>query len=51
MSLAVICSTEVKPGMVWLYTKRTAETIAAFLKETTPASPPSPVPAPTETPS
>ncbi len=33
MSLAVICSTDVKPGMVWLYTKRTADTIASFLKE------------------
>ncbi len=34
MSLAVICSTEVKPGMVWLYTKRAAESIAEFLKAT-----------------
>lgn len=33
MSLAVICSADVKPGMVWLYTKRTADTIASFLKE------------------
>ena len=33
LSLAVICSTEVKPGMVWLYTKRTAESIATALKE------------------
>jgi hypothetical protein len=37
MSLAVICSGDVKPGMVWLYTKRTAETIAEFLKQTTAA--------------
>jgi ActR/RegA family two-component response regulator len=35
LSLAVICSGDVKPGMVWLYTKRTAETISEFLKETT----------------
>lgn len=34
LSLAVICSGDVKPGMVWLYTKRTAETISEFLKET-----------------
>lgn len=32
LSLAVICSGDVKPGMVWLYTKRTAESISAFLK-------------------
>jgi len=31
-SLAVICSSEVKPGMVWLYTKRTAETISSTLR-------------------
>ncbi len=34
LSLAVICSTDVKPGMVWLYTKRTATSIADFLKVT-----------------
>lgn len=33
LSLAVICSTEVKPGMVWLYTKRTAESIATALRQ------------------
>ncbi len=38
MSLAVICSTEVKPGMVWLYTKRAAENIANFLKKTSSAA-------------
>ncbi|NDJ85119.1 MAG: response regulator [Chloroflexi bacterium] len=32
LSLAVICSTEVKPGMVWLYTKRAAESIAVALR-------------------
>ncbi len=32
LSLAVICSTDVKPGMVWLYSKRTAETITQLLK-------------------
>jgi FixJ family two-component response regulator/predicted regulator of Ras-like GTPase activity (Roadblock/LC7/MglB family) len=31
LSLAVICSTEVKPGMVWLYTKRAADSISQFL--------------------
>lgn len=36
MSLAVICSTEVKPGMVWLYTKRTADSIAKFLHDPKP---------------
>ncbi|PJF42532.1 MAG: hypothetical protein CUN55_09905 [Phototrophicales bacterium] len=43
MSLAIICSTEVKPGMVWLYAKRTAENIANFLANSksseTPISP------------
>jgi DNA-binding response OmpR family regulator/predicted regulator of Ras-like GTPase activity (Roadblock/LC7/MglB family) len=38
LSLAVICSVDVKPGMVWLYSKRTAETISQVLK----ASPQSP---------
>lgn len=38
LSLAVICSTEVKPGMVWLYTKRTAEAISTILR-TLPAQP------------
>lgn len=32
VSLAVICSTEVKPGMVWLYSKRTAAIIDEMLK-------------------
>jgi predicted regulator of Ras-like GTPase activity (Roadblock/LC7/MglB family) len=32
LSLAVICSVDVKPGMVWLYSKRTAETITQMLK-------------------
>lgn len=32
LSLAVICSVEVKPGMVWLYSKRSAEAIAQVLK-------------------
>jgi len=32
LSLAVICSVDVKPGMVWLYSKRTAETISQVLK-------------------
>lgn len=32
LSLAVICSAEVKPGMVWLYTKRAAETISGVLR-------------------
>jgi len=32
VSLAVICGTDVKPGMVWLYTKRTANTIEEILK-------------------
>lgn len=32
VSLAVICKSDVKAGMVWLYTKRTAETIAEILK-------------------
>src|SRR5579859_371481 len=31
LSLAVICSADVKPGMVWLYSKRTAETITKVL--------------------
>lgn len=34
LSLAVICSTEVKPGMVWLYTKRAADSISQFLGTT-----------------
>ena len=32
VSLAVICSSEVKPGMVWLYSKRTANLIDEVLK-------------------
>lgn len=32
VSLAVICSNEVKPGMVWLYSKRTAAIIDEILK-------------------
>lgn len=32
VSLAVICRTEVKPGMVWLYSKRTAAIIDEVLK-------------------
>jgi DNA-binding response OmpR family regulator len=32
VSLAVICGTEVKPGMVWLYSKRTANLIDEILK-------------------
>jgi ActR/RegA family two-component response regulator/predicted regulator of Ras-like GTPase activity (Roadblock/LC7/MglB family) len=32
LSLAVICSVDVKPGMVWLYSKRSAETISQVLK-------------------
>ncbi len=32
VSLAVICSTDVKPGMVWLYSKRTAAIIDEILK-------------------
>lgn len=32
VSLAVICGTEVKAGMVWLYTKRTANMIDEVLK-------------------
>jgi DNA-binding response OmpR family regulator len=32
VSLAVICNTEVKPGMVWLYGKRTAAEIDVILK-------------------
>lgn len=32
LSLAVICAAEVKPGMVWLYTKRAAETISGVLR-------------------
>ncbi len=32
LSLAVICSVDVKPGMVWLYSKRTAETISQVLR-------------------
>lgn len=50
MSLAVICSTEVKPGMVWLYTKRTADTIAQFLRETSRRPEPNPAPNPSSTP-
>lgn len=33
LSLAVICPTDVKAGMVWLYSKRTAENITQVLKE------------------
>lgn len=32
VSLAVICGTDVKPGMVWLYSKRTATIIDDILK-------------------
>jgi DNA-binding response OmpR family regulator len=32
VSLAVICGTEVKPGMVWLYSKRTANLVDEILK-------------------
>lgn len=32
VSLAVICATEVKPGMVWLYSKRTAAIIDEILR-------------------
>lgn len=32
VSLAVICSEQVKPGMVWLYSKRTASIIDEILK-------------------
>jgi DNA-binding response OmpR family regulator len=32
VSLAVICSADVKPGMVWLYSKRTANLIDEILK-------------------
>lgn len=32
VSLAVICGTEIKPGMVWLYTKRAANEINDILK-------------------
>jgi DNA-binding response OmpR family regulator len=32
VSLAVICGTEVKPGMVWLYSKRTAAIIDEIFK-------------------
>jgi hypothetical protein len=32
VSLAVICGAEVKPGMVWLYSKRTAAIIDEILK-------------------
>jgi predicted regulator of Ras-like GTPase activity (Roadblock/LC7/MglB family) len=32
LSLAVICTVDVKPGMVWLYSKRAAETISQVLR-------------------
>lgn len=32
VSLAVICGTDVKPGMVWLYSKRTAAIVDEILK-------------------
>ncbi len=32
VSLAVVCGTDVKPGMVWLYSKRTAAIIEEILK-------------------
>ena len=32
VSLAVICGTDIKPGMVWLYSKRTASVIDEILK-------------------
>ncbi|MDX1993291.1 MAG: response regulator [bacterium] len=32
VSLAVICATDVKPGMVWLYSKRTAALVDEILK-------------------
>lgn len=34
VSLAVICHTDVKPGMVWLYSKRTAAVVDEILKAT-----------------
>ncbi len=42
LSLAVICSVDVKPGMVWLYSKRSAETISQILKSS--AQPPQAAP-------
>jgi DNA-binding response OmpR family regulator len=36
VSLAVICKADVKAGMVWLYSKRTAESIDEILKTVTP---------------
>jgi predicted regulator of Ras-like GTPase activity (Roadblock/LC7/MglB family) len=36
-SLALICSSDIKPGMVWLYIKRAAEDIMALL-DTTPST-------------
>ncbi len=44
LSLAVICPTDVKAGMVWLYSKRTAENIARILQGT--AAPSTPARAP-----
>lgn len=34
VSLAVICNTDVKPGMVWLYSKRAANLVDEILKTT-----------------
>jgi DNA-binding response OmpR family regulator len=39
LSLAVICPTDVKAGMVWLYSKRTAENIARVLQASTKQKP------------
>jgi DNA-binding response OmpR family regulator len=36
VSLAVICDSDVKPGMVWLYSKRTANIIDSLLKSIAP---------------
>ncbi|MCC7445767.1 MAG: response regulator [Anaerolineae bacterium] len=43
LSLAVICSADVKPGMVWLYSKRSAEAIAQVLKMQPQPQPPTPL--------
>jgi DNA-binding response OmpR family regulator len=43
LSLAVICSVDVKPGMVWLYSKRTAETISQVLRTSLKPAQPAPL--------